>query len=551
LATNGKDFKIKNGLIVQGATATVNGNDVITSASSVSDLADIDTSGASDSQALVYNAATNSWIPGAAIGGGGGSYTISATAPESPSAGDVWFDSTDGKSYIYYDDGDTTQWLEIGSRQPGPTGATGPAGANGINGVDGLDGEGVPAGGTTGQALVKASGSDYDTQWSDLSSAISDLSDTNILSPADGESLVYNGATGEWINADATVEVYGVDTAATDYFMIPVGGDAERPVTPANGHIRFNSDLGYPEWYSEGIQEWIKFKDVADADFTATYLVAAGGAGGGIGQFAGGGGAGGLIQGSNTLSTSVGYEVTVGAGGAGDLNVDGHGASGNNSVFFNQLSIGGGGGASTLTNFGTPNGGLSGGSGGGACAWTSGSASGGSGTPGQGNAGGGVSNPDHIGGGGGGAGAAGQSATGRVAGNGGVGILSAISGGALYYSGGGGGACYYQKAGDGGLGGGGGGGSQTSTDGISDTSRGATPVSGDNAGSGGPNTGGGGGANSQSATNGGNGGSGVIIIRYPSQRTLNADVGHIFSTIVSGSEKITTFTAGTGTVTFS
>jgi hypothetical protein len=379
---------------------------------------------------------------------------------------------------------------------------------------------------------------------------IENLNNVSVTSPADGESLVYDSATGEWINADATVEVYGVDTAATDYFMIPVGGDAERPVTPANGHIRFNSDLGYPEWYSEGIQEWVKFKDVADADFTATYLVAAGGAGGGIGQFAGGGGAGGLIQGSNTLSTSVPYTVTVGAGGAGDLALGGHGVSGSDSVFYNQLSLGGGGGAASPTNL-SPNNGLSGGSGGGGCAWTSGSASGGSGTPGQGNAGGGVSSPDHIGGGGGGAGAVGQSVTGRAGGNGGVGILSAISGGSLYYCGGGGGACYYEKAGDGGLGGGGGGSSQASTNGTSDTSRGATTVSGDNAGSGGPNTGGGGGANSQSATNGGNGGSGVVIIRYPSQRTLNADVGHIFSTIVSGSEKITTFTAGTGTVTFS
>ena len=383
----------------------------------------------------------------------------------------------------------------------------------------------------------------------DVKLASDPLGTINIVTPTTGDALIFDGTN--WINQEIVTNPYSTSTSATDFFALPKGTTAQRPATPNNGDIRFNTDLGYPEWYSEGIQEWIKFKDVADADFTATYLVAAGGSGGGIGQFAGGGGAGGLIQGSNTLSTSVGYEVTVGSGGAGDLNVDGHGASGNNSVFFNQLSIGGGGGASYLSSLSTPNNGLSGGSGGGGCAWTSGSASGGSGTPGQGNSGGGVSSPDHIGGGGGGAGAVGQSATGRVAGNGGVGILSAISGGALYYCGGGGGACYYQKAGDGGLGGGGGGGSQTSTDGSSDTSRGASPVSGNNGGSGGPNTGGGCGANSQSATSGGNGGSGVVIIRYPSQRTLTAGVGHIFSTVVSGLDKITTFTAGTGTVTFS
>lgn len=30
MATENKDFKIKNGLIVQGTTATVNGNDILT-----------------------------------------------------------------------------------------------------------------------------------------------------------------------------------------------------------------------------------------------------------------------------------------------------------------------------------------------------------------------------------------------------------------------------------------------------------------------------------------------------------------------------------------
>lgn len=48
----------------------------------------------------------------------------------------------------------------------GDDGADGAAGAAGANGVDGI---GVPAGGTTGQVLVKASETDYDTQWADPS----------------------------------------------------------------------------------------------------------------------------------------------------------------------------------------------------------------------------------------------------------------------------------------------------------------------------------------------------------------------------------------------
>lgn len=57
---------------------------------------------------------------------------------------------------------------------PGPQGPAGPQGEPGQDGADGLDGAdgsngiGVPAGGTTGQALLKNSNSDYDTGWGDV-----------------------------------------------------------------------------------------------------------------------------------------------------------------------------------------------------------------------------------------------------------------------------------------------------------------------------------------------------------------------------------------------
>lgn len=46
-----------------------------------------------------------------------------------------------------------------------PAGPTGPQGPQGDPGADGSDGLGVPAGGTTGQVLEKASNADNDTQW--------------------------------------------------------------------------------------------------------------------------------------------------------------------------------------------------------------------------------------------------------------------------------------------------------------------------------------------------------------------------------------------------
>jgi hypothetical protein len=150
----------------------------------ITDLADVDTTGVVDGNALVYDGVSSQWIPGE--GGGGGSYTISATPPADPGDGDVWFDSTDGLSYIYYDDGDSSQWVEISGNQGSP-------------------GPGIADGGTTGQILSKASADNYDTEWTDLvlDKSVSELTDTNISSPADGESLVYDGS--QWVNEDVSI----------------------------------------------------------------------------------------------------------------------------------------------------------------------------------------------------------------------------------------------------------------------------------------------------------------------------------------------------------
>jgi hypothetical protein len=51
--------------------------------------------------------------------------------------------------------------LEVG----GPQGPQGVAGATGATGSAGAAGQGVPTGGTTGQVLRKASGTNYDTEW--------------------------------------------------------------------------------------------------------------------------------------------------------------------------------------------------------------------------------------------------------------------------------------------------------------------------------------------------------------------------------------------------
>jgi hypothetical protein len=66
------------------------------------------------------------WQPG----GGGGSIEISSTAPSNPGEGDLWWDSDNGNLYIYYDDGDSQQWVAANGPQVF-VGTTAPAGYQG------------------------------------------------------------------------------------------------------------------------------------------------------------------------------------------------------------------------------------------------------------------------------------------------------------------------------------------------------------------------------------------------------------------------------------
>ena len=221
-------------------------------------------------------------------------------------------------------------------------------------------------------------------------------------------------------------------------------------------------------------------------------LVVAGGGGGGgnsaQSHAGGGGGAGELIYKSSfTVSGSV--SVTVGAGGAGEVNVPSYIASvaGSNSSFGTLSANGGGRGSHQYENGGA------GGSGGGAARGVpdtppTGGAS--TKTIGFGNAGGGSGSNLATGtasaGGGGGAGGPGlNSYDNSIRTPGGPGLAYSISSVSVTYAAGGAG-----------------GSRNSGSNGIS---------AGSNTGSGGS----GGDGNTSVLTSGGNGGSGIVIVRYP------------------------------------
>ena len=48
--------------------------------------------------------------------GGGANVTTSDTPPSSPSDGDLWWDSQNGRLLVYYEDTDSSQWVDASGR---------------------------------------------------------------------------------------------------------------------------------------------------------------------------------------------------------------------------------------------------------------------------------------------------------------------------------------------------------------------------------------------------------------------------------------------------
>lgn len=280
--------------------------------------------------------------------------------------------------------------------------------------------------------------------------------------------------------------------------------------------------------YTHGGVEYKVHKFTADGTFTVALpipfdilVIAGGGSGGGAGA-RGAGGAGGLRWLTDQHLVSGDYICTIGAGGGDPPGSDTEGNNGSPSSFIRTVGhainisasgggAGGGGGSGAQQN------GNDGGSGGGSnFQGTGGSGDVGNYTPDEGTNGGGSSaQANYGGGGGGGAGGAGGTGTTSAGGTAGVGastfvnssaaettaFLSGASAGELvsgvrYIAGGGGGGIHVNQAGAaGGHGGGGnGGGNAAGTNGTANTGGG-----------------GGGGGNTHK---GGQGGSGIILIRY-------------------------------------
>lgn len=417
-----------------------------------------------------------------------------------------------------------------------------------VNSVNGLTGDVTVSGGTDWQSTPKTA--DFTA-----------VAGSGYLVDTTSSAITVTLPGSPSIGDEVTLVDYGAN-AGTNNITITSSDDIEDYASDVE--INYNKG-SVVLFYSGATKGWL-VKSAANETATALapptisvdYLVVAGGGGAGAGSntsssASGGGGAGGLrtSYGSNSgggasaestlsLITSTNYTVTVGAGGAGQVIGGTNGSNGSNSVFSTVTSTGGGrGGARQIYN--ASNGGSGGGS-----QWESSAVAPGSAVTSpvtQGYSGGYASSSGgDAGGGGGGANQIGANGNGESGGNGGNGLeVNIIGGTGNYYAGGGGGGARVNQGGTGGSGGSGGGGD-------------ASSISLGTGNSGTNNTGGGGGAAGKGAAGNataGSGGSGVVILRYPSTNTLTIGSGLTGTTATDGSDKITTFTAGTGNISFS
>lgn len=245
---------------------------------------------------------------------------------------------------------------------------------------------------------------------------------------------------------------------------------------------------------------WTPPRGVSSVD----YLVVGGGGGGGSanrsGRAGGGGGGGEVLQGTGLpVTAGSGLDIQVGAGGAGSRTAAAVGGTGGTSRLGSLQAIGGGGGASVSNIRATV-----GFTGGGGAAPVSTNRTGAGVSPRKGGNGNTSTSTSYItAGGGAGAGGNGVNGTNTAGGRGGIGISSAITGASLGYGGGGGGGKAYQNYSAG-----------SATDGGGAGGRNANGGNGVNGRGGG---GGGAGVWTSSSTfvrPAGNGGSGVVIVRF-------------------------------------
>ena len=170
-------------------------------------------SGAASGNALIYDG--TKFVPGES----GARKTISDTAPSSPEAGDLWYESDTGSTFVYYD----SYWIEIGG-----IGVVSSAGSGDLDGLSDV----TLTSPTNGQVL-KYNGTAWVNAADDAGTTINSLDDIGDVATSglfSGQFLKWNGTA--WVNDAIDL---GTDTTGNYVSDITAGTGITVTHTPGEG----------------------------------------------------------------------------------------------------------------------------------------------------------------------------------------------------------------------------------------------------------------------------------------------------------------------------
>src|SRR6056300_600732 len=203
-------------------------------------------------------------LPG--TGGGGASIEVSESAPQSPSAGAIWFNSTTGRIYVYIEDVDSSQWVQPTFNIPSLLTDLGIA--------DGTNGQVLTTDGAGNFTFQDATGDSVGNfTFSSSTITTDDSSSITIVPPVvmnadltvQNDLIVSNKITADYFQSTSTGAPL-IDSASTITLSAPDGvivnngpfrlpnlNDSERDALVAvNGDMIYNTTSNRPEMYIDG-----------------------------------------------------------------------------------------------------------------------------------------------------------------------------------------------------------------------------------------------------------------------------------------------------------
>ena len=172
-----------------------------------------------DGQVLVWR--TDHWMNEDLLAGGA-SVDVAETAPASPQSGNLWLDTSNGKLYIYINDGDSQQWIQ-------PTTSSGGGGGGAVTETDTL-------------ASVTARGSTT----SNAITINNTLTANDIQTGGAGTPTITSASTITLTAADATIVTGGP-------FRLPSFTTTQKnALAGVNGDMIYDSTLNKAQVYENG-----------------------------------------------------------------------------------------------------------------------------------------------------------------------------------------------------------------------------------------------------------------------------------------------------------